>query len=92
MVEISFLQVLGVLAVIGILLVVLPPYLPPWASYGIAVAVATFYLLEIVLDGLTLQRVTLVVFPGAVAALLWWKALRGTEYSYRQGRKPPPDE
>jgi membrane protein implicated in regulation of membrane protease activity len=92
MVEISVLQILGVFAVIGILLVVLPPYLPPWASYGIAVAVAAYYLLEIILDGPTLQRVTLVVFPGTAAALLWWRFLRGTERAYRQRCKPPPRE
>jgi hypothetical protein len=89
MVEISVLQILGVFAVIGIMLVVLPPYLPPWATYAVAIAVAAWYLMELILDGVTLQRITLVVFPGTTAAILWWRVLRGTEYAYR--RQPPSD-
>jgi hypothetical protein len=67
------------------------PYLPPWAGYIIAVGMASYYLVRIILEGFTPGRAAVVLAFTITAMVGWWRCLRGTEYAHRQ-RSPPEEQ
>ena len=86
MIDLSIFQAVGLGVVFVVTFAVLMPYLPPWAVYTIEVGIVFHALVRIIIDGPTGWNVTRVIIFSTLAAIIWWRHLRGT----RGGRPPEP--
>lgn len=77
MIDLSMFQAVGLGVVFVVAIAVLMPYLPPWAVYTIEVGIALHALVQIIIDGPTGWGVTRVIIFSTLAAIIWWRHLRG---------------
>lgn len=69
--------ILGALA-IGLVVLALRPYVPPWAWYAFELGAALYYLIGALQYGPARHRLGLMGLFSIAAALTWWRDLRGT--------------
>jgi hypothetical protein len=60
------------------------PHMPRWAVYVIMAGMGLYWLLGILRDGASLENIAKTVMSGGLAALIWWRDLRGTRGSSRE--------
>ena len=78
-VELVVFITLGVIAAAAVI-----PHMPRWAVYVIVAGMALYSLLGIMRDGASIENTAKTVMFGGLAALIWWRDLRGTRGSRRE--------
>lgn len=76
---------LAALSVVGVVIVLLRPRIPPWVSLPLHVGLVIYGVVLIVQDGPHVVYFALVAFFAWAAFDVWWRDIRGTRVRRQQG-------
>jgi hypothetical protein len=91
MIELSIAEAVILFIALIVAIAAVALYLPPWAAFLMELSIVIYTLGQAIVDEWTLWRVVRIVFFSALAGLIWWRYLRGTEDRYGRRRKRRAD-